>query len=1393
MKYKTKKNQLFRKKLEMPERVVNKVYNNELSFQEFMEYNLYDKVPLSCLNETHREVVEKFGVEKSKELDWDLIDLKSAELLDTIRDMDENKENINQELYNLVITDMRPRDYTKMMKKIYTNSVLEDENLEDSVQNKFNNGRMKITELLKIWDHVKEKDLSLCLKNDSSNEDEITEEELKTAMKDYANVLEFIEEPSEVYGVIARTYRNTYTKEEKDEYIKKVLEKILDKTLGDNSLNTVKLTNEQYNVMFKYTSISDYLYKKLGDDHAEKLLDELGRQDASYLLDLCIPFDILIEEEVLSFVETYGLENVVNFDEECGHYFTDNNCERLRNMYAMYLHYGANEHDKDKTIFTRNMYDAQGNYVDRPYTKQEFYEAIRRMIVYGPTDSKYADKVSDYRAITGDFRDLNPELFVNDSAPIEFQDAFYTKTLTPIFVRDHYNCISYLIGKKLSTIFTPLQVKVSKTDDGLYYRFENVYKFLEEKLGFEETIKIITDYADVFDVLFGSYEKLSQTVFISPIQFANSDDINNIINKINDKLYELIIKANIKYSSALSKTMKEKYPTVFITHRASKDLHDMFYNREIDAKYLIEHKDYMKYFEGLDIELFFDYIPIVLIHDEDSENSERTIENLILFVKRLFGNEEGLSTLLSYHTYLEKVNDKFGFNKVEFKDNISKEEFLVQIDCLIYLNIIRGDIMYDEGMPNHFKLAYPTLFLSEDTPDDIKNKFYNRLFNLNDFAENPVLLKHFSNTDIACCLDTTFSCMIGLFNSKDFLEVIRICGETIKSDTKLFNYIRSKTDELLNAQKLGEYLFEYFNNNEEILRYLIFLQKLNVKNEHLDELSEMFSKLIKVRPELDVYSPTLNGKLLSKDVINTYGYDVILDIIEYNTGAHNVVIDAISNNDELLPNWIKYLKKLPIYNKEILHSSIINYEVSRNLINELVSDDIELDENQLFNLKKLFIDNNKYTVQKVKDLTNYSDYRNKIIKEKLNSSNINVVRDGIFETLFNSSLSEVNRIFTEYGLQLTEFVERYLIDENILSIEEEAVIEIIREVYLEDDIEVLKENFKDIQKIGDIKDSLEFLENKVKRYYGEKLNSCLFDNDVDTDKGISYSTINGIEVSGMTDINGDYIKVNSEIDIVNLEGIPFNLLVYSQPKVYDKFKNYSMEVIENPSRWNKLKNSPILMNLISDRYLGCVDHCDKAAVYYGFNHINPSAIEFMSRRDAIVEHKASDLSPYGSHSEYMLPDVLQTVSSSYNIIGIKANSGTNSKYNHRIQPDCIVCFDNNISNDSKKAAQYYNIPIYVINRDKYDRQNELLHTKYIEEEVSSIEIEDVKEIFSLRNIDMVTRYDIFSKLASKGMEEKKLNSKKYKSLIEESERVLLAYATHNDLSEIELNEIGEEE
>lgn len=1376
----------------MPERIVNKVYNNNLTFQEYMEYNLSDKVPVSCLTEIHRTVVEKFGVERSKDLDWELIDLKGFELSETIEDIDENSENINQELYRFVRTDMRPKDYTEMMKKAFSDYVLEDESVSDNIQNEFNSGYLKINDIVSIWDHVKEKDLSLCLKNDYYNKENVTAEELKRFMKEYSGLLSLIDEPTEIYSLITTVYRSEEPRDVRNIYIKKIVDKILDKTVDNGKDKVITLTGEQYKIVFEYTSIKDYLYKKLGIEHADNMMKELNGKDPSYLLEISIPFNILIQEDVITFIETYGLDNIVNFDDECGHFFTSNNCEMLTLMYDMYLKNGDTETDKNKSIFTKNPYGITGNYIERGYTKEEFYEAIRRMIVYGPTNIKYCDRTADYRTITGEFRELNPELFVDIKAPEDFQDAFYTKSLNPIFVRDHYNCISYLIGKKLSTIFSPLSVKLSKSEDGYYYTYENVYKFLEEKLGFEETIKIITDYADVFEVMFSSYERLTQNVFIAPIQFSNNDTVVDIINKINDKLYELIIKANIKYSSNLSKSMKEKYPNVFISYRASKELHDKFYNREIDAKYIIEHPEYRQFFEGLDVELFFNYMPIVLMNtglDETTKLNSKRIENLISFVKTLFGNEEGLSILLSYHIYLDKVNEKLGFSKVEFKDSISQEEFLIQIDCLIYLNIIRGDILYDENMPAHFKAAYPSLFLTENTPDEIKHKFYNRLFSLDDFYSNPVLLKHFANTDIACCLDTTFSFMIGLFNSNDFLDVIRICGEEIKGDTKLFNYLRSRTDEMLTAKTMGDLLFEYFKENDQTLKFLILLQKLGVENDYIAKLEEKFSKLIKVRPNLDINSPALNAKILSDSVIEQYGYDVISTIIESNTGAHKVLIDAIDNNDNLLLGWIKYLKRLPIYDKNILHLALLNYESMKNVISSLVNENIVLDENQLINLKQILLQMNKFVVQNIDDLTNYEDYYNQVLEGRISSGNINVVRDGILELLFNTSLRDTNKLFSTYGLNSIDFVNNYLIKENALSIEEEAIISIIREIYGAEDVETLRNRFKEINELGMIKDSLSGLENSLKKYYSKKINDSLFVNDKEEKDGISYSQVSGLDASGLVDINGNYITAQSKIDIVNLEGIPFNLLVYSQPQAYNQFENNSMKVFKEPSMWTKIQNSTLLMNLISNIHFGCKEHGDKNTVYYGFNNISENAIELMSRRNITIETSAKNLIDNINKSEYMLPSVLQCVSSSYNTIGIYSNSSNSSEFNHRIIPNCIVCFDGNINTESKKAAQYFNVPIYMINREKYTEQNDKLIEKYNTLDFEKVDENNLYEIFSLKNMDLNQRYDTFLKLLDNNLENKSITNDKYIELLNEINKILFIYSTQNDISIIDLTKI----
>ena len=1366
MRYRIKKNQLFRKKLDMPDWILEKIYTNNLSFQEYMEYELEEKIPISCLNEIHRKVVEKFGIDRAKDIDWELIDLKGYGLSSTIDDISENCTDINEELYKFVRSDMLPKEYTTMMRKTFDTFVLDDENIDEKTRNKFNSGNLKINELVKIWKYVKDKELVLCLKNDTNNIENVTEEELKKFMDEYDGLLSLLDDPKEIYDLIITIYRKD-SSEDNNEYIKEVVEKILERSLSEDE--TISLTGEQYRVIFRYTSIKDYLYKKIGEEKTENFIKQLGGKEPSCLLDISIPFNVLIEEDVMSAIDIYGLDNIINFDEECGGYFSNNDCIKLRELYPLYIRCGANESDKNKSIFTKNPYGITGNYIERGYTKEEFYEAIRRMIVYGPTDERYANRVNDYSDITGEFREMNPELFIDKNAPEEFQEGFYTKTLTPIFVRNHYNCISYLIGKKLSSVFVPLKVRISTSEDGYYYKHENIYKYLEDKLGFEDTIRIITEYADVFEIMFGSYEKISQNVFVSPIQFNPDDKLKDIINKINDKLYELIIKANIKYSSNLSKSMKEKYPNVFISYKAQQDLHDKFYNREINANYIINNPQDKKFFEGLDVELFFNYMPIVLI-SEDSKS--KRIENLILFVKELFGNEEGLSILLSYHMYLDKVNEKLGFSKVEFRENITKEEFLVQIDCLIYLNIIRGEILYDADMPSHFKAAYPSLFLLDSTPEDIKHKFYNRLFNISDFDNNPVLLKYFSNTDIACCLDTTFSYMIGLFDSSDFLDVIKICGESIKSDIRLFNYIRSKTDDMLTSKSLGNYLFDYFKDNEQSLRYLIFLQKLGVDNKKVRELSDKFNRVLSVRNDLNLDSPTMNAKLLSDSVIKDFGYDVVLDVLKYNTDAYKTIINSIENKDSELKQWIHYLKSLPIYDKNILHMALVNYSNMNSLISGLLSDNVVLDEDGLINLKRVLIDNNKYEVNTVNELNNYDKHIKKALDNNIKSANINVVREGILEKLFNISLSETRDIFNKFGLYCSDYMNLYILKDNGLSLEDEAIIELIRIILDADDAEELKEQFKEVVNYGYIRCSLDSIVTKLKKYYSRQLKLCLTKFEKDS-KDVNYSTINNLDYNSIINIKGDYINKDKEISVYELEDCKFNLLVYCAPKLDEHF-NYGVDLYNHPELWNTMNNNILSMNMISDIHYGCVNHGDKNQVYYGFNNISDSSLVYMSRRNMDVEHDISNLTVTDNGSEYMLPNMLQLVSTSYNTVGINIDTNDSSNYSNRIQPSCIVCFDGEINDNSIVAATYFDIPIYVINRDKYSYRNEKILEKYVDDYVLSKN--DIEELFSIRYLSLTQKYNIL------------LNNKKY---VEEIKKIISSYKIHNDISSIDLKELEE--
>lgn len=128
MKYKYKKGKLLKKQLNVPTGILDKIHNNSLSFPEYIEYGLDNKIPISCLKNDDQEVIERFGLEKTKNLDWELI-TSDNNIRQSLMNIDPKTEDINTALYELVIDQVRPSNYSSKMKEIYSDRVFNGDHL----------------------------------------------------------------------------------------------------------------------------------------------------------------------------------------------------------------------------------------------------------------------------------------------------------------------------------------------------------------------------------------------------------------------------------------------------------------------------------------------------------------------------------------------------------------------------------------------------------------------------------------------------------------------------------------------------------------------------------------------------------------------------------------------------------------------------------------------------------------------------------------------------------------------------------------------------------------------------------------------------------------------------------------------------------------------------------------------------------------------------------------------------------------------------------------------------------------------------------------------------------------------------------------------------------------
>lgn len=212
------------------------------------------------------------------------------------------------------------------------------------------------------------------------------------------------------------------------------------------------------------------------------------------------------------------------------------------------------------------------------------------------------------------------------------------------------------------------------------------------------------------------------------------------------------------------------------------------------------------------------------------------------------------------------------------------------------------------------------------------------------------------------------------------------------------------------------------------------------------------------------------------------------------------------------------------------------------------------------------------------------------------------------------------------------------------------------------------------------------------------------------------------------------------INVYELSGQPFTMLVHAVVDNRMSVNNsYVSQIVNNPENWDKIEggNNHISTSLISDKYMVTYGIPNKNdTIMFGFNDLPYDCVKFTDVADVGIDRKASTDINYNMRNRVFLASINtvttvddlmdKTVESNlrkppnsrlWNEIGL---SRTDETTGMKINPNFVVCMDT-ISESSIKAAQHFNIPIYLINRKYYqelpyinENNNELEATQTIE-------------------------------------------------------------------------------
>ncbi len=516
------------------------------------------------------------------------------------------------------------------------------------------------------------------------------------------------------------------------------------------------------------------------------------------------------------------------------------------------------------------------------------------------------------------------------------------------------------------------------------------------------------------------------------------------------------------------------------------------------------------------------------------------------------------------------------------------------------------------------------------------------------------------------------------------------------------------------------------NNDPSIID---MINKENIHDEYIDMINKNIETLKKYRPELNLErTPNINLQMLEDKILNKYGYQTIADIFEYNTNAYKQIL--LHANDNEVVNWINYMKNNNMYSRKLLHYTLCSFDEINDLLIELPKKNISLNDKQKKILYEIAKDKNVEQINSVEELLNYENVKKEKFFSILENSNGNIRN--------TFQLGDDNQFFDER--MIINFYSKFLTNNEINSL-------LFLKRFIDKNISGLKSNVQNIDL--DLIFSYKSAIDKIKKYYSKKMSESLI--DLDTLKhgdGVIISSVDG---------------ENDKVKVIEMDGKDISILG-TQISNPTQAGQYFKSLHNNLSMWNNQEGTSSISTSYYNNYMSFrgIDLASSNLVL-GFTKIPDDSVFGMYYGDAHTLAGVNILDP-GSAYKCNLPNVFskKTDSTQHNEVALYRKSNSIDENGGRLQPSCILVDDKSQITPKKiHAAEYFKVPIVVLNTAKYIQRNEENYKKYKSLDIESFSEKDINNILYYNAITIDESYELINRLIEYSLSKEIIDNEKY--------------------------------